>query len=163
MWGGCRSKMWRLRRRTRYSDDGVLADSPLRRSALDELLAVRPALKAELAGAERAHGVGESVPIPATRGHNLVMSAGRGEPAIVENQHMVGPLHCRQPVRDQEDSGAWEESAQSRHKLPLAVRIEGARGLVEDHEGRLPKSEPRECDALPLAGRQLRPARHLKS
>mmetsp|Transcript_28781 Transcript_28781/g.95651 ORF Transcript_28781/g.95651 Transcript_28781/m.95651 type:complete len:240 (-) Transcript_28781:1524-2243(-) len=71
--------------------------------------------------------------------------------ATLEVGHQVAALDCGKPVGHDEARPASHELLHGRNQVPLGAHVERGCGLVEQHDGRIPKQGPRNADTLPLS------------
>jgi hypothetical protein len=66
--------------------------------------------------------------------HELLMSAGFCYAAALQNINTIRVAHARKSMRDQQDRPAREQGSDALEQVVLGPRIEGSRGLIQDHE-----------------------------
>ena len=86
-------------------------------------------------------------------GEQLLVGAGRGDAAVVEEEHPVGEGDGGHPVGD-DDRGGGHPVAQPVEDGPLHGGVDGRGGVVEQQQPRAAQERAGERDPLPLAARQ---------
>ena len=97
----------------------------------------------------------EKLTIETMRAEQLRMRPFLYDPATVEDEDAVGPLHRGEPMGDDERGAAAEQVVQRRLQQVLGARIQGRSGLVKDQDAWIAEQRPRNGQALFLALRQL--------
>ena len=105
--------------------------------------------------AEGGVGAGElhldHAAVDAAGGHELVMGAALADPAVGQDQDLVGMGDRAQAVGDDEARPALHQVAEARLDQPFALGVEVAGGLVEDEDPRVGIQGPGDGEALALA------------
>jgi len=78
------------------------------------------------------------------------VGAALGDPAVVEDHDLVGVPDGREPVRDRDRGPAAADDVERGLHGPLGLVVEGAGGLVEHQDPRIPQQGSRDRDALLL-------------
>src|SRR5688500_12767076 len=86
------------------------------------------------------------------------MAAALGDPALIEDDDLVGVDHGRQAVGDDDAGAARRDVVQRLLDRRLGAAVEGAGRLVEDQDRRGLEQGAGDGDALLLAARQLETA-----
>jgi hypothetical protein len=79
-----------------------------------------------------------------------------GDPAALQNVNPIRVPYARKSVRDQQHRTACEQRSDALEQVVFGSRIEGSRGLVQDHERGLAKECAGQRHALPLSDGQIR-------
>src|SRR6202034_246322 len=86
------------------------------------------------------------------------MRAHRNLVAVIHDDDPIGLQHRGEPMRDDERRASLHEPLERLLHQQLRFRVERARGLVEEEDGRILENCAGESDALALAARQPRAA-----
>ena len=89
------------------------------------------------------------------KGEQAVVGAALGDLAVVEDDDLVGVPDGRQAVRDRDRGAARARGVDGLLDRLLGLRVERARGLVEDEDRGVLEQRARDRDALALAAGQL--------
>ena len=89
-----------------------------------------------------------------SRREQLVVGADLDDPPRVEDGDAVGVADRREPVGDDDRRAAGQRRSSACLHLHLAVVVEVARRLVEDHHGRILEQEPGDGHPLLLTARE---------
>ena len=84
----------------------------------------------------------------------LAVRAALDDPALVDDEDLVGPAHGRQPVGDDDRRPAFEGGVEGPLHGGLRLAVEVGGGLVEDDQARSLEQQPREGQSLLLAAGQ---------
>ena len=82
------------------------------------------------------------------------MSTPLHDAPFVDHQDHVRTLDRGQPVCDDEDRPPRQKVFHGVLDQPLGLAVEGARGLVEDEDRRVPEDRPGDGNALTLPARE---------
>ena len=96
--------------------------------------------------------------VQATRAEQLVVCAALDDPAGVEHDDLVRVPHGGEPVRDDQHRAVRHQPVDRLLDQPLRLRVQRARGLVENEDRGIPQQRPCDGDPLPLAAREPRAA-----
>src|SRR5687768_6901960 len=96
------------------------------------------------------------VGVEAALAQKLGVGAALGDPALVEDDDLVGIDHGRQTVGDDDGGAARGDAAQGLLDRRLGSAVERAGGLVEDQDRRVLEEGTGDGDALLLAAGQLK-------
>ena len=80
------------------------------------------------------------------------------DPAALEDQDLIRSLYRRQSMRHDEHCAAFEKSIDCVLDEALRLRVERARGLVENQDRGIAQNRTCNRDALALPPRQLGPS-----
>src|SRR5262245_63418703 len=86
--------------------------------------------------------------IQAVRGQQVPVRAALHDPAFGEHHDEMGVLHGREAVRDDEDGAMRHQPVDGFLDEALGLRIEGARRLIQDEDGRIAQQRAGDGDAL---------------
>src|SRR5258706_14250327 len=86
------------------------------------------------------------------------MVAGRHDTAAVHDDDAVDGLHRGEAMRDDERGASLHEALERELHRLLALRVEGARGLVEEEHRAVGEDRARDRDALALPPGELHAA-----
>ena len=89
--------------------------------------------------------------VDAVRGVEFVVRAALHDDALPHDEDEVRVADRREAVRDRERRAVGHEPVDGVLHEALRDRVERARGLVEDEDGRVAEDRPRDGDALALA------------
>src|SRR5580700_758678 len=99
--------------------------------------------------------VGELQPVQlrvqAAEREQLLMGAAFDDPARIQHDDAVGLLYGGKPVRDDEGGAVAHQLRERRLDVPLGLRVERRRRLIEDQDRRILEQRPGDGDALALA------------
>ena len=93
--------------------------------------------------------------VEAVAGQELVVAAGFGQAAVVEDQDAVGVADGRQAVGDDDGSAALHEFFDGRLDELLGFGVDAAGGLVEDEDAGVVGDDAAEGQQLALAGGEV--------
>ena len=79
------------------------------------------------------------------------MGAGLDDPAVVDDEDLVGVADRREPVRDDQGRPALEGGVEGALDRGLGLGVEVGGGLVEDDDRGLLEQQPGDGEPLPLA------------
>ena len=82
------------------------------------------------------------------------MRSRLGESSFLDHEQPRRAPQGRQPVRDREDRAPRDQSFERLLDLPLRLRIDAARRLVENENARIVQDRARDRNALSLAARE---------
>ena len=78
------------------------------------------------------------------------MRAVGDDPALLQDDDAVRPANLRKPMRDQNRSASFLGAAHRFLYLVLGGAVNGAGGIIEDQNPRLPQECARQSQPLPL-------------
>lgn len=118
----------------------------IRGSAFFEIRLCRPIRRCFEPG-ELAH---VEFPIPASVIHQAVMGSPLDDPAIFDDQDLIGALDRTEPMRDDEAGSAFHQFEHRLLDVPFGPGIHAACSLVQDENCRIREDRPCDCQELPL-------------
>src|SRR5207247_4020572 len=93
--------------------------------------------------------------IEAVAREELLVRSGLPDLPVVHDEDPIGAEDRREPVRDDEGGPSARQGRDRSLQPSLGLRIDGARGLVQHEDPRVPREAPREGEELLLAGREV--------
>ena len=83
--------------------------------------------------------------------NQIFMCSALDDAAVLQNDDQVGVADGREAVGDDQGSTPTHQARECVLDEPLAFRVEGGSGFVEDEQGRILEHGPGDGDALPLS------------
>ena len=87
----------------------------------------------------------------------LLMGPPLHDAPLFQDEDLIRSLDRGEAVGDYKNRPAFQEAIHSLLDQPFSLRVQGARGLVEDQDRRISKDGPSNSQALPLPSREFRP------
>lgn len=122
---------------------------------LDRTVAFLAELDAGRGSGELLGLQGVELGVDGAEGHQLVVGAGLGDPAVEQDHDVVGAAHGGEAVGDEHDHAVPAEGVEAFEEVPLGSRVQGGGGLVHHDQGGVAEEGPGDGHPLPLADRQL--------
>ena len=99
-------------------------------------------------------GLGQDLRVQRGGGQQLGMGAVGHDPPAVEKDDPIGQADGREAVRHNQGGPILHEHTQAGVDPLLHLDVDGARGVVEDQDGRVDQEGPGDGDALALSSRE---------